>query len=316
MKTLFIAALGAAALISSCNDDDQNPTNMPDDDKTNPPMVNGLNYVKSSTNFNITYTALVAALNSNDNIKVVKEINHQQNAQNNDLTLNPTRLVIFGNPKLGTPLMLKNQLAGLDLPQKMLIYQNNLNEVFLAYNNTTYLGSRHGLADAETLPTIATALKTFSENISGVEIKEAATTIAKDEGIITKTSEKNFEDTYKALKDAIESNENLTIIAEVNHQENAQKVDAELRPTQLIVFGNPKLGTPLMQNSQTTAIDLPQKMLVWEDADGNVKVSYNDPAYLKKRHSLTGVDTQIETITGALNMLSDKAIAAAAPVLK
>lgn len=75
------------------------------------------------------------------------------------------------------------------------------------------------------------------------------------------------------------------------------------------MFGNPNLGTPLMQNTQTIGLDLPQKILVFQTEDGAVKVSYNDPLYLKERHGITENAAILEKIIGALNKLTDVAIA-------
>jgi len=85
-------------------------------------------------------------------------------------------------------------------------------------------------------------------------------------------------------------------------------VGLDLAPTRLVVFGNPNLGTPLMQSAQTLGIDLPQKMLVYENADGEVNVAYNDPAFLAARHGVEGNADVLTTITNALNNLSEVAI--------
>ncbi len=77
---------------------------------------------------------------------------------------------------------------------------------------------------------------------------------------------------------------NITIFATVDHSGEAEKVGLQMRPTKLVIFGNPKAGTPLMQAAPTLAIDLPLKALVWEDTEGKVWLSYNDPAYLQHRH--------------------------------
>jgi len=79
---------------------------------------------------------------------------------------------------------------------------------------------------------------------------------------------------------------NLTVFARVNHSGEAQKVGLTMRPTQLLIFGSPKAGTPLMVARPSIAIDLPLKALAWEDADGKVWLSYNSPQYLKERHGL------------------------------
>jgi uncharacterized protein (DUF302 family) len=79
---------------------------------------------------------------------------------------------------------------------------------------------------------------------------------------------------------------NLTVFARVDHSGEAAKVGLMMRPTQLIIFGSPKSGTPLMVASPTLAVDLPLKALVWEDAEGKVWLSYNSPNYLKQRHEI------------------------------
>lgn len=130
-----------------------------------------------------------------------------------------------------------------------------------------------------------------------------------ENGLITKVSNSDFETTYESLKKTLENNPNLKIMMEIDHQKNAKSVDIELKPTRVILFGNPKLGSVLMNNSATTAIDLPQKMLVYEDESGKVSVAYNDPMYLKSRHQLSDeVNALLTKISGALNAVSDAAI--------
>jgi len=93
----------------------------------------------------------------------------------------------------------------------------------------------------------------------------------------------------------------FTIFARVDHSAGATSAGLELRPTQLLIFGNPKAGTPLMKCSQSIAIDLPQKMLAWEAEDGKVYLGYNDPSYLKERHNTEGCDEVIAKVSGALS---------------
>jgi len=92
-------------------------------------------------------------------------------------------------------------------------------------------------------------------------------------------------ETLKRLQSVLQA-KNLDVFARVDHSGEAEKVGLKMRPTQLIVFGSPKAGTPLMVASPTLAIDLPLKALAWEDADGQVWLSYNSPEYLKQRHNV------------------------------
>ncbi len=122
-------------------------------------------------------------------------------------------------------------------------------------------------------------------------------------GLIVKESNLDFETTYATIRDRIENNPNLKIILELDHRKNAASKDLELRPTKLLVFGNPNLGTPLMQVSPTLAIDLPQKIIVYQEKD-QVYIAYNDPAYLKQRHDIEGKDEVLAKITGALDKIT------------
>ena len=100
----------------------------------------------------------------------------------------------------------------------------------------------------------------------------------------------------------------LTVFAHVDHAAGAKAVGLPLRPTDLLIFGNARGGTPLMQSAQPIGIDLPLKILVWQDADGATWVSYNDPAWLAHRHGLDDPNKAVVTaLTGALNAIATKA---------
>ena len=106
-----------------------------------------------------------------------------------------------------------------------------------------------------------------------------------------------------ATVDKLEStlkNRGMTVFKRVSHSAGAASVGLELRPTELLIFGNPKAGTPLMHCSQLAALDLPQKMLVYQDENGQVWLAYNDPEYIARRHNITGCDDAVNKITQAL----------------
>lgn len=92
----------------------------------------------------------------------------------------------------------------------------------------------------------------------------------------------------------------MTIFNRINHSKSAEKVGVQLSDTTLIIFGNPKAGSPLMKCQQSIAIDLPQKALVWADENSKVWISYNDMRYLEKRHSIKGCEKIISKVEGIL----------------
>jgi uncharacterized protein (DUF302 family) len=107
----------------------------------------------------------------------------------------------------------------------------------------------------------------------------------KDEGIVKIPSHHFVDETVEKLKTILQS-KGVTLFALVDHSGEAEKVGLKMPPTKLLIFGNPKAGTPLMLGSPSVAIDLPLKILVAEDPQGKVWISYNSAEYLKKRHGL------------------------------
>ena len=95
----------------------------------------------------------------------------------------------------------------------------------------------------------------------------------------------------------------FTLFTRIDHQQNAANVDLTLRPTEVIIFGNPRIGTQLMICSQQVGIDLPQKVLITQDANNKVWLSYNNPQYIKQRHNIKGCDKIINKISAVLNTL-------------
>ena len=266
------------------------------------PTVPGLAVAQSSDRVDVTVDRLTDALEAAGPVGIVAEVDHTGNAASAGLRLRPTRVVLFGNPRLGTPLMQANPQAGLDLPQKMLVFQDSEDRTLVAYTTTDYLARRHGVGAAGTLGQISDALAMFARTAAGAEVQietTSAESVGRDEGVVTVSSPDDVAVTYGRLRAAIDGNPNLTVVAELDHQANAASVGMELPPTRLIVFGNPALGTPLMQAGQTVGIDLPQKMVVYQSASGGTSIAYNDPAFLARRHGL-GTPAQVATIREAL----------------
>ncbi len=109
--------------------------------------------------------------------------------------------------------------------------------------------------------------------------------LPESKGIVDKLSNHSVDQTVDRLKNILQS-KGVTLFALIDHSGEAKKVGMEMRPTKLLIFGSPRSGTPLMLAAPSVAIDLPLKVLVWEDTTGKVWISYNSPEYLKERHGL------------------------------
>jgi uncharacterized protein (DUF302 family) len=124
-----------------------------------------------------------------------------------------------------------------------------------------------------------------------------------DQGLVTVRSTHDFSTTLERLLAALKE-KNVTVFSRIDHAAGAASVGLAMRPTTVVIFGNPAAGTPLMQAAQTAGIDLPLKALVWQTADGTVNLSYNEPAWIAARHGLgSEVNQTIAALTGFLKAL-------------
>ena len=127
--------------------------------------------------------------------------------------------------------------------------------------------------------------------------------------LVVKQSSHSVSKTLDRLT-AVMQKKGITIFARVDHAAGAKRVGEDMKPTELLIFGNPKLGTPLMLVKPEIGVDLPLKALAWQDDSGKVWLGYTAPAALKERHGVSGHDEVFKKMTGALDKLTNAAIKA------
>jgi len=129
---------------------------------------------------------------------------------------------------------------------------------------------------------------------------------AADKGMISKKSQYSVKVTLDKLENVLRK-KGITIVTRWSHHAGAKKAGIPLRPTELLIFGNPKLGSHFFTSNQTAGIDLPMKALAWKDKKGQVWLTYNDPTYIANRHSIGDRPKIVKKMTGALNKLTNVA---------
>lgn len=125
----------------------------------------------------------------------------------------------------------------------------------------------------------------------------------KDTGMIDIRSRHSVDETVERVKHLLES-KGVTLFALIDHSGEAEKIGMQMKPTKLLIFGNPKAGTPVMLAAPTSAIDLPLKILIWENSKGDVLVSYNSLEFLAQRH---GIPQELMPNLAAVKMFAEKA---------
>ncbi len=142
-------------------------------------------------------------------------------------------------------------------------------------------------------------LSTFLLSLLFISLTSCASESPLNSGLVRIQTHNSVDKTVSLLKATL-NKKGMTIFSIIDHAANARKVGLSLRPTQLIIFGNPNIGSKLMACTQSVAIDLPQKYLVSEDEKGQVWITYNAPQYLDKRHGLAGCEKILEKVGHAL----------------
>ncbi len=297
MKNYSILALLFLSLFAMSCDDDEDII----DDVINFPDTALIN-VEKTTSFAQTVADLETAIEANG-FNLVTTVDHAAAAQNAGLTLEPTTVMIFGNPMGGTQFMQQDQRTGIDLPLKVLVMQQG-DDVVVSYYNAETITDRYEIDDLDDL------INNVNENLATItgsnnpeeegELLDAALFLKTEE------TEREFDDVYSTVKSGIESR-GFTVVQEVDHAAAAASVDLDLRPTKLIIFGNPEGGTQLMQAERQIAIDLPLKILVWEEADGDVNVSHYSTDFLARRYDIDGLDDLRDNVDDMLEEIVDEA---------
>ena len=217
-------------------------------------------------------------------------INHAAAAESVGLQLRPTTVIFAGHSFFEYVLIRRSQLAALDIPFKFLAFEDETGKIRVEINDEGYLVDRHRIPLRDRLINrLDRAINQFGRL---------------ENGIIEIESKQSVDDTVSALLTRLEElGFRIPIPGGIDFQDRAHRKGLRLRPTRLIVFGNPLVGSPLMEIDQSIGIDLPQKMLVYEMKKDKVFIAFNDPAFLAKRHGLqknAELETRLENIRNAL----------------
>lgn len=276
------------------------------------PATVGLVTVESDKSVKDVMSALDKRLSDAGGVSIIARVDHAKNAKSADMELPPTRLLMFSNPQLDMPFVQEVLPIGLDFPQKILVWETSDGTTRVAFNAPSYAAKRHGVEKfGLQLGRQEEGLANTVSKATGVDVPEMpkrdAIGIDKGQGVVRKESNNGVSDTFEKLKGLVEEADGLKAMATVDYKKAAKEVDKELTPAKLLVFGNPKLGTPLMKKAPTVALDLPQKMYVYGTKKGAIYVAFNDPEYLAMRHGIDSGAKPLEKMSKKLEDLAEEA---------
>lgn len=240
----------------------------------------------------------------------VVEIDHSRLAASSEEVMPPARVLIFSNPEAESRLLERNPLTGIDLPLRVLAFEDpGSKQPRLICNRFSYLASRYRLG-SETGTAYEESLSAALAGIPSERIEEFSDNEMSQNGIVTYDSDFGFDETLDRLRKAIESQDDTMTFGLVDFSENAKALGITLRPMTLVLFGAPGPGAKAMSDAPTLGLDgFCQKLLVWEEADGAVKVSFNDLLALADRHGV-GSSLPLRVINRRLNATFSAAVRA------
>ncbi|MGI9201932.1 MAG: DUF302 domain-containing protein [Woeseiaceae bacterium] len=234
-------------------------------------------------------SVLEANVSNSAQLEKIATIDHSRLSAEAGEIMPPARVLIFSNPSLESQLVSANPLSAIDLPLRALAYESTLdNSTKITFNSFEYISSRYNLDDRQDLQSAFD--ETMSEILQGVEqerIQFFKDDKMQPDGIVTLSSPFEFENTVERLIAAIDSQDDTVWFGRVDFQERGLNVDIELRPALLLLFGAPAPGAKAMADAPTLGLDaFCQKLLIWEDETGAVRVSFNDLLQIAERQGV------------------------------
>jgi uncharacterized protein (DUF302 family) len=274
------------------------------------PATVGLVELESDKEVGAVVDEMTSRLEDSDAVELITTANHAEYV-GGDEELPATQLLVFTNPKLETPFIEDSLRTGMELPQKVLVW-NDDGTTRIAFNAPAYMAKRHGVERLDLfLGRMESGLSEVIKNASGASVGEMPARedigIEKDQGVVTRESNNGAGETADALVSYIEDTDELNLVADIDHQKRAKKAGSETLPARLVLFTHSELDGALLRGARSSGLDVPYAMFVSENKRGAILVAFNDPEYIAMRHGVELGDEKLEKIDSMLKKVAAKA---------
>lgn len=237
------------------------------------------------------FQTLVANVRSHPEFEVIVDIDHSRLGAQAGSPMPPSHVLIWSDPKLEADILSINPVAAVDLPLRVLAYEDQATgRAAVISNRYEFVARRHSLPENPSLrERYESAVSKVTRGIPGAALTAFPSDDMPDPGIVTLKSPHDFESTKKRIQSVIRAQSDTVDFGEVDFAARSKAHGVELRPLQLILFGGPGPGGKAMASAPTLGLDaFCQKLLIWQDKDGTVNVTFNDLRALAKRQGVSG----------------------------
>lgn len=234
------------------------------------------------------FSVLEKNVASSEDLETIVSIDHSRLGANAGSVMPPAKVLIFSNPTLESQLVSINPLIALELPMRVLAYESVPGRIArVTFNSFEYIRSRYGLEELDGLEALFDTM--MSEVLQGIgpdQISAFANNTMQPDGIVTLDSPFDFDKTVERLSAAIDSQDDTVWFGKIDFQSRVKQQGTDISPTLLLMFGAPAPGGKAMAEAPTLGLDaFCQKLLVWEDEAGAVRVSFNDLIAIAERQA-------------------------------
>lgn len=237
------------------------------------------------------FQTLLANVRSHPEFEVVVDIDHSRLGAQAGSPMPPSHVLIWSDPKLEADILRINPVAAVDLPLRILAYEDQATgKAAVTYNRYEFVARRHSLPENPSLrERYESAVATVTKGIPEAAMTAFPSDDMPDPGLVTLKSPHDFETTKKRIRSVIQAQSDTVDFGEVDFAARSKARGVELRPLQLILFGGPGPGGRAMASAPTLGLDaFCQKLLIWQDQDGTVCVTFNDLRTLADRQGVSG----------------------------
>lgn len=237
------------------------------------------------------FEQVFANVRANSSAEVIADIDHSRLAAQAGSSMPPSHLLIWSEPEVEAAIIAKNQLAAIDLPLRVLAFENqDTGTAAVTFNSYDYLAQRYSLEDDTRARSLYDAA--FARALKGIPdsaITRFPSDTMADPGLVTLLSPYDFSATKQRVLEAITAEPDTLVFGTVDFAARSKRFGVDLEPTDLILFGSPGPGGKAMAAAPTLGLDaFPQKLLVWQDTDGTVRLTFNDLTAIAKRQEVSG----------------------------
>lgn len=236
------------------------------------------------------FKIIEANIRSHTDFELIADIDHSRLAAAEGVPMPPSHVLIWSDPRLDAAIIKNKAIAAVDLPLRVLVYEDpHTREPVVMFNSYDYIAQRHEIPEDESIRNrYESAMSTALKNVPTETIRQLPASTQPSSGLLTLQSPYELDTTEERILNAINVQSDTVIFGKVDFTQRSKEQGVTTQPIRLILFGGPAPGGKAMKSAPALGLDaFCQKLLIWQDANGNTQITWNDLPSIAKRHQVS-----------------------------